>query len=57
MTGAHGVAPVSLVLLGLVLGYLYQRTHRITPCIVCHMLFNSFSLVMLWLQLELLSSP
>jgi membrane protease YdiL (CAAX protease family) len=48
----HGVAPVSLVLLGLILGYVYQRTHRIVPSIVCHMLFNGFSIAMLWLQLR-----
>ena len=46
----HGVAPVPLVLLGLVLGYLYQRTHRIVPCIVAHMLFNGYSLTALWLS-------
>ncbi|MEM9657804.1 MAG: CPBP family intramembrane glutamic endopeptidase [Planctomycetota bacterium] len=46
----HGVAPVSLVLLGLALGYLYQRTHRIVAPIVCHMAFNAFSLLMLWIQ-------
>lgn len=48
----HGVAPVSLVLFGIVLGYLYQRTHRLVPSITAHMLFNSYSMVMLWLQLE-----
>jgi len=48
----HGVAPISLVLFGIVLGYLYQRTHRLVPSITAHMLFNSYSLVLLWLQLE-----
>jgi len=48
----HGVAPVSLVLFGIVLGYLYQRTHRLVPSITAHMLFNAYSLVLLWLQLE-----
>lgn len=47
----HGVAPIPLVLLGLVLGYLYQRTHRILPCIVAHMLFNTYTMVLLWLGL------
>jgi membrane protease YdiL (CAAX protease family) len=46
----HGVSPAPLVLLGMVLGYVYQRTHRIVPCIVCHMLFNAFTFVMLALQ-------
>lgn len=46
----HGVAPIPLVLLGIVLGYLYQRTHRIVPCIAAHMLFNSYSMLLLWLS-------
>lgn len=48
----HGVAPVPLVFLGIVLGYLYQRTHRIAPSIAAHMLFNAYSLTLLWLQME-----
>jgi membrane protease YdiL (CAAX protease family) len=47
----QGVAPASLLPLGMALGYLYQRTHRILPSIVCHALFNGFSLLMLWLAL------
>jgi membrane protease YdiL (CAAX protease family) len=52
--GAHlgqGVAPISLLPLGMVLGYVYQRTHRLLPSIVCHALFNAFSLYVLWLAL------
>jgi membrane protease YdiL (CAAX protease family) len=48
----HGVAPGSLVVLGVVLGYLYQRTHRIVPSIVCHMCFNGYSIGVLWLELR-----
>ena len=48
----HGVAPVPLVFFGIVLGYLYQRTHRIVPCIAAHMLFNSYTMILLWLSLE-----
>ena len=48
----QGVAPVSLFPLGVALGYLYQRTHRLTPSLVCHALFNGFSLGMLWLALQ-----
>ena len=48
----HGADPVPLFLLGIVLGYLYQRTHRLVPCITAHMLFNSFSLAVAWLQLR-----
>ena len=46
----HGVAPTPLILLGVVLGYLYRQTHRVLPCIVCHMLFNAFTFVLLALQ-------
>ncbi len=46
----HGPDPIPLFVLALVLGYLYQRTHRILPCIVLHMLFNSFSLALVWFQ-------
>ena len=46
----HGTAPVPLFLLGVVLGYVYQRTHRIVPCIMAHMVFNSCSLAITWLQ-------
>jgi membrane protease YdiL (CAAX protease family) len=44
----YGPEPVPLLLLGLVLGYLYQRTHRIVPCIVAHALFNLFTMIILW---------
>ena len=48
---SHGPDPVALFLLALVLGYLYQRTHRLLPCIVLHSLFNASSLLVLWLAL------
>lgn len=44
-----GPAPVALFFLALVLGYLYQRTHRILPSIVTHAAFNATSMVMLML--------
>jgi membrane protease YdiL (CAAX protease family) len=44
----YGPEPVPLLLLALVLGYVYQRTHRIVPCMVTHALFNGTSLVALW---------
>jgi membrane protease YdiL (CAAX protease family) len=47
----HGVSPVPLVLFGIVLGYLYQRTHRLVPSITAHALFNAYSMMMLWLSL------
>ncbi|MEM6798737.1 MAG: CPBP family intramembrane glutamic endopeptidase [Planctomycetota bacterium] len=42
----HGPAPVSLVVFAIFLGYVYQRTHRIVPCIAAHMAFNVFSLAL-----------
>jgi len=47
----HGVAPIPLVIFGIVLGYMYQRTHRLVPCIVAHSMFNAYSMTLLWLQL------
>jgi membrane protease YdiL (CAAX protease family) len=47
-----GPDPVALFVLALFLGYVYQRTHRIVPCIVMHVLFNSLNLLMLWLVLQ-----
>lgn len=46
----HGVAPVPLALLGIVLGYLYHRTHRIVPSITCHLLFNGLTMWLLLLE-------
>lgn len=46
----QGAAAGSLMILGVALGYLYSRTHRIVPCIVCHMLFNALSLTLFMLQ-------
>jgi hypothetical protein len=36
----HGVAPVSLFFLAIGLGVVYQRTHRLLPCVVVHFLVN-----------------
>jgi membrane protease YdiL (CAAX protease family) len=47
----HGPAPVPLFVFALGLGYLYQRTHRLLPSLVAHMLLNLSSLVMLWISL------
>jgi membrane protease YdiL (CAAX protease family) len=43
-----GPDPVALFLLALILGYVYQRTHRIVPSIVTHALFNGMALFALW---------
>jgi membrane protease YdiL (CAAX protease family) len=44
----YGPEPIPLFLLGLIFGYVYQRTHRIVPTLVAHSLFNGMSLFMLW---------
>jgi membrane protease YdiL (CAAX protease family) len=45
-----GPAPIALFFLALVLGYQYQRTHRLLPSIVTHAAFNATSIIMLALQ-------
>ena len=41
----QGPAPIPLFFLALGLGYIYQRTHRVLPCIVVHLLINGTTLV------------
>jgi membrane protease YdiL (CAAX protease family) len=48
----HGPDPIPLFVLAVILGYLYQQTHRLWPCIVLHMCLNSASLAILWASLE-----
>ena len=50
MHWGHGPDPVALFILALGLGYLYQRTGRVWPCIVVHSLVNSVALGALWLE-------
>jgi membrane protease YdiL (CAAX protease family) len=44
----YGPEPIPIFFLALTLGYVYQRTHRIWPCMVTHALFNGFTMVVLW---------
>lgn len=44
----HSTDPFPLFALAIVLGFIYQRTHRILPSIVAHALFNAISMVVLW---------
>jgi membrane protease YdiL (CAAX protease family) len=44
----HGPDPVALFFLAIILGYVYQRTHRIVACIVTHALFNALAMLVLW---------
>jgi membrane protease YdiL (CAAX protease family) len=43
----QGPAPIPLFFLGLGLGYVYQRTHRVLPCVVIHFLVNATAVVQL----------
>lgn len=47
----HGPDPIPLFLLALGLGYIFQRTHRILPCIVVHLLLNALSMAALVLAI------
>jgi membrane protease YdiL (CAAX protease family) len=49
----YGFDPVPLFVYGLIPGYVYQRTHRIIPCIVTHGLFNLTMMLALWRMLQL----
>ena len=44
----NGPDPIPLFFLAIGLGLLYQRTHRVWPCIVVHCLLNGISLFNLW---------
>lgn len=44
----QGTALAPLFLFGVVLGWLYHRTHRVAPCLVAHAVFNAASLVEAW---------
>jgi membrane protease YdiL (CAAX protease family) len=44
----YGPEPVPLFLFAILLGYVFQRTNRILPCIVAHALFNAVTMLTLW---------
>jgi membrane protease YdiL (CAAX protease family) len=48
----QGAAPIPLFLFAIVLGYLYQRTHRIWPSMVAHLLLNAATIFILWNQIQ-----
>ena len=47
----HGPDPVPLFFFALGVGLLYQRTHRIMPSLIVHLLLNLFTLIMLILMI------
>ncbi len=49
MHWGQGLAPVPLFFYAAILGYLYQRTHRLWPSLVAHSVLNGGSMLILWL--------
>lgn len=47
---SHGPAWIPLLIFGAALGWVYQRTHRLWPGIVAHMLLNATTMFGLWVQ-------
>ncbi|QDU98264.1 CPBP family intramembrane glutamic endopeptidase [Lignipirellula cremea] len=52
MHWGHGPAPIPLFFLAIGLGYLYQQTHRIVPCILVHFLLNATTFCVLLSQTQ-----
>ena len=49
----HGGGWIAIFILALALGYLYQKTHRLLPCILLHMCLNAISVgLAYWLSLQ-----
>ncbi len=48
----HAADPIPIFVLALGLGWIYQRTHRVWPCILMHMMLNGLSLIQLALYLN-----
>ena len=47
---SHGPAWIPLLIFGAAVGFVYQRTHRIWPGIIAHMLLNGTTIFGLWIQ-------
>jgi membrane protease YdiL (CAAX protease family) len=46
----HGPAWIPLFFLGILLGYLYLKTHRVAPCMVLHGMLNGCSFLLLMIS-------
>jgi membrane protease YdiL (CAAX protease family) len=46
----HGPAWIPLLIFGAAVGFVYQRTHRLWPGIIAHMLLNATTIFGLWIQ-------
>jgi membrane protease YdiL (CAAX protease family) len=47
---SHGPAWIPLLVFGAATGFVYQRTHRLWPGIIAHVLLNGVSMFGLWVQ-------
>jgi membrane protease YdiL (CAAX protease family) len=47
----QGPSPIPLFAFSLIVAYAYQRTHRIVPCMVAHLVFNGLSIAILAVSL------
>lgn len=56
MHWSHGPDPIPLFFLSVALGYVYQRTHRLLPCMIVHACLNGTTMLMLWMNLDQLSA-
>src|SRR5690606_23844207 len=52
----QGPSPIPLFIFAIIVGYAYQRTHRLLPCVVAHFVFNGLSIALLWLSLSTVES-
>ncbi len=53
----QGPAPIALTFLGFGLGYLFQRTHRVWPCMMVHALVNLLAVVQLGIYISNPAAP
>ncbi len=52
MHWSHGPDPIPLFFLAMALGYVYQRTNRLLPCMVVHACLNGTTMLLLWANLD-----
>lgn len=48
----HGPAPIPLFFFSLALGYVYEKTGRLAPSIIAHLMLNLTTTIMLWLMIS-----
>jgi membrane protease YdiL (CAAX protease family) len=48
----HGPAPIPLFFFSMALGYVYEKTGRLAPSIIAHLMLNLCTTIMLWLMIS-----